>query len=288
MEDFELYEKIEAYLKGQLTPEETKAFENEIAQETDLAERVEQHRFEWDAMEILIEDDLRGKMAEWKADKDAETTPSVSVLNSSQTLESADEKKSPLRVVKGGTAMRRLYYALAAAASLALVVTGAWWLWHINVPKINQTPTDVVIKDTLKKTAPPLPSPQYQKPDTENNPNVEKENKKNESEKEEPVQSPKPLMDDKTYIVLATDTYKKSEAFSYQDEQSSRGDNGTDTTLDTAGKAYDKKDYTQAIALLKNTQQQMKTSSLWRYLLMLIFNPKTIRRLYLSSKTCSN
>ena len=64
MADFELYEKIEAYLKGQLAPEAESAFEREIAQNKDLAEQIAQHRFEWDAMEVLIEDDLRGKMAQ--------------------------------------------------------------------------------------------------------------------------------------------------------------------------------------------------------------------------------
>ena len=256
MEDFELYEKIEAYLKGQLAPEDTKAFESEIAQDTDLAERVAQHRFEWDAMEVIIENDLRGKMAQWKADKDTETNPSVPLITSSQTLESADEKKSPLRVERGGTYLRRLSYALAAAASVAVVVAAAWWLWFRDVPKMNQVKPEIVKIDTIKKTEKPTnpinTPPQYPVPKTDDVQLAKKKDNNNEL-KPEPKQSPLSLENGKTYIALATNAYEKSDAFSYQDEQSSRGNNETGTTLDVAGKAYDKKDYTHAIVLLKNT-----------------------------------
>ena len=237
MEDFKLYEKIEAYLKGQLTPDEIKTFENEIAQDADLAERVEMHKFEWDAMEVIIENDLRGKMAEWQA----EAPPSVQ-----------ETKKSPFSFLRGGRAMHGFYYALAAAASMTLLVAAAWWLWFKESPLVKIDKMVIMPNDSIKKAeeSKPLinPPPQYPMPKNDENPFVKKENNKNES-KEPPI----PLVDDKTYIALATNAYEKSDVFSYQDEQSSRGDNAADTILDIAGKAFDKKDYTKAIELLKNT-----------------------------------
>ena len=102
MNNDKLFEKIESYLKGGLSPEEMTAFENEIKDNPKLAEAVDMHRFEWDAMEVLVETDLRDKMTQW--DKPFSLTPSVN----------SEVNKPILNFEKGGLS-RRLTYVLSAA-----------------------------------------------------------------------------------------------------------------------------------------------------------------------------
>ena len=60
-----IFNRIENYLKGNLSIEETAAFEKEIAVDIELAELVELHRFEQEGIEQLIEEDLRQKVKHW-------------------------------------------------------------------------------------------------------------------------------------------------------------------------------------------------------------------------------
>ncbi len=66
MENDSLFEKIEGYLKDKLPEAEKKAFEAEIQSNGQLATQVELQRFELDAIELLIEEDLRKDMVAWK------------------------------------------------------------------------------------------------------------------------------------------------------------------------------------------------------------------------------
>lgn len=101
MDNDKLFEKIESYLKGELSIEEMTAFENEIKNNPKLAEAVDMHRFEWDVLEILVETDLRDKMMLW--DKPFSNTPSVN----------SEENTTSLRSERGGLG-RRLTYVLSA------------------------------------------------------------------------------------------------------------------------------------------------------------------------------
>jgi hypothetical protein len=138
MNNLDIYDKIEAYLKGQLSAEAARAFEQEVSQNPDLAEQVALHRLEWDAMEVLIENSLRDKMITWERPavhfgsemsdvgsvlpkSDIETTPSVSTV-----------VKPLMTVQKGGLFTR---YAWAAAASVAILVTFGFWFF--NRPEQN-------------------------------------------------------------------------------------------------------------------------------------------------------
>lgn len=102
MDNDKLFEKIESYLKGELSIEEMTAFEDEIKNNPKLAEAVDMHRFEWDVLEILVETDLRDKMMLW--DKPISNTPSVN----------SEVNKPFLNFEKGGLS-RRLTYVLSAA-----------------------------------------------------------------------------------------------------------------------------------------------------------------------------
>jgi hypothetical protein len=67
MASFEHFEWIEAYLKGTLSDDEKKAFEQALNCSSDLAQEFEMHLLEWDAMEILIERDLRDQIKGWQS-----------------------------------------------------------------------------------------------------------------------------------------------------------------------------------------------------------------------------
>jgi hypothetical protein len=68
--DYKLIIKIDAYLKGHLSEEETTAFEKEMAVNTALSEQVARQRVHLEALDILLEDDLRAKLAIWSVETD--------------------------------------------------------------------------------------------------------------------------------------------------------------------------------------------------------------------------
>jgi hypothetical protein len=123
MENFDLYEKIEAYLKGELSAEAVQDFEQEISQNPDLAEQVALHRLEWDAMEVLVENKLRDKMITWERPQTVAEDPSVSTVI-----------KPLMTVQKGGLFTR---YAWAAAASVAILTTVGVWFFNRPDQKID-------------------------------------------------------------------------------------------------------------------------------------------------------
>ena len=59
-------DRIEAYLLGQLSPGEARAFEQEIAQNPALATEVDKQRVELRAMELLAEAELRANFQDKK------------------------------------------------------------------------------------------------------------------------------------------------------------------------------------------------------------------------------
>lgn len=253
MRDFELFEKIEAYLKQELNPEEMKAFELEIANNPHLAEQLELHRLEWDAMEVLIERDLRGKMSQWLKDP-ADAPPSVQ----------ADVPQ--LSVVKSAL-YRRIFPVWAAAAGVLVLVSMALWIFYRpqpHSPDMAKTGT-LVNPETTSQTPKVLPSPdqngQLQHPTGEQNKNgaLTQSTEKNRGPKKEisdkPLnkEKPKSSVDIQTDIASAQDAYQKSDLPSYEDIADSRNASSETNTLDEAGKAYDQKNFEKAITLLKNT-----------------------------------
>jgi len=95
------FDRIEAFLLGQTTPEEARELEAQAAQDNALAAEIRQQELEHRAMELLVQDDLRSQMAAWKAEKSVEQ-PSA-------------------KVVKMDTS-RSLFYRIAAAATVTLVL----------------------------------------------------------------------------------------------------------------------------------------------------------------------
>lgn len=146
MGNFNSYEKIEAYLKGELSAEAAKIFALEIAANADLQEQVALHRLEEEAMEVLVENDLRGKMATWNSQKSTIDTPSV---KEAQTV-NTNTPFAPMNTVRGGNFTR---YAWAAAASVTFLVAAMIWFSDRPVlPNQNQ-----VVKNVPSQNQPVSP-----------------------------------------------------------------------------------------------------------------------------------
>lgn len=107
--DQEKYEKIERYLGDQLSPEEKTAFEAAIEQDESLKQAVEEQRISHEAIEVIIEDNLRGSFAKWKEEE--QETKRVS---------------TPIVAKKN----RRITWAIAATI-LVLIVLGVMQ-WRSN------------------------------------------------------------------------------------------------------------------------------------------------------------
>ena len=99
------FDRIEAYLFDQFSPAEKQAFEREMQDNPGLAARVEQHRLEHRAMELLLQQEMRDNLAAWKADQENTETASEGVA-----------RKVPIGL------NRRLILRIAAAASVLLVI----------------------------------------------------------------------------------------------------------------------------------------------------------------------
>lgn len=98
------FDKIEAYLSGDMNESEASLFDKEIAQNSELAVAVDRHLVAHDAIEVMIEKNLRSEMESWREEEKQEAT----VHNIGQKKEKAT--------------IRRLAYRFAAAASIALLM----------------------------------------------------------------------------------------------------------------------------------------------------------------------
>jgi tetratricopeptide (TPR) repeat protein len=237
MSDFEQYEKIELYLKKELTQDEMKAFENDIKNNPKLAEAVELHRLEWDAMEVLIEADLKKKMTEWHVPFEA--TPQPKGLAGSVFSPKNDKINRALSV--SSTSRNRLNWLMGIAASLTFLTVATVWYFKRTQP---QKPEISTIEPTQKIDTPSVFSPILEEKKEEKI--VEKPQKQDTKKVETPI-----LKDDKNYFAYAYEAYENEVAPTYEDMQVRGGNN--ENILDEAGKAYDKKDFKRAIDLLKNT-----------------------------------
>lgn len=61
-----IFYQIEAYLRGELTPEEKATLETELVGNRELADQLAIQREQRKVVELLIEDDLRAELPEWK------------------------------------------------------------------------------------------------------------------------------------------------------------------------------------------------------------------------------
>ncbi len=113
----QIFNRIEAYLSGEMNETEATAFDKEIANNEELAAAVDRHLLAHDAIEVMIEDNLRAEMKDWSAAENKNKTAKIHQIG---------QKKGSSGKV------RRLFYSLAAAASVAIVV-GFFGLQFSNI-----------------------------------------------------------------------------------------------------------------------------------------------------------
>ena len=101
MADNTNFDRIEAFLFGQLTGDEAQKLEQQAAQDAALATEMQRQEHEHRAMELLVRDDLRTQMAAWKVEKAGEQ-PAAQVVQMKVS--------------------RSLFYRIAAAATVTLVL----------------------------------------------------------------------------------------------------------------------------------------------------------------------
>lgn len=65
MKESELFEKIESYIKHQMSEKDRILFEREISQDALLEKKVKQQQQEQKILELLVEKDLKAKLVEW-------------------------------------------------------------------------------------------------------------------------------------------------------------------------------------------------------------------------------
>ncbi|MCO6478970.1 MAG: tetratricopeptide repeat protein [Phaeodactylibacter sp.] len=103
--------RIEDYLYGRMSAEETAIFERELKEDEELARAVQLERLEKQALRLLSQDMLREEMAGWKAEK--------------EQREAAPVKIRPLL-------NRRLFLRLGAAAAVLLLLGMPFWWANRN------------------------------------------------------------------------------------------------------------------------------------------------------------
>lgn len=103
------FDRIEAYLFGQMNEQEQAAFEQELAENPALAEEVQLHRAEHRAMHLSLLNDLKSNLNEWKVEKES----------------LAGRQGGEARIVP----FRRRFLAYAAAACIVLLVGVFATLW---------------------------------------------------------------------------------------------------------------------------------------------------------------
>lgn len=109
------FDKIENYLAGTMPAEERSSFEAELAQNKELKDTLEAHRLANDAIEVMVEDNLRTELKKMQA----EVYP---------IGEKGPSSEKQAKVVT----LRRLWPRLAAAASVLLLIGFFTFQWAGN------------------------------------------------------------------------------------------------------------------------------------------------------------
>lgn len=225
-------EKIEAYLTGQLPPEEARAFEQDMAGDKALATEVEMQRLEHDAMELLLEKRLKSRMADWK------NNPPPNPF----------EVPPPLPPSNNNSLKKWLPF-------LGLTILVFSGLWYFMQPK-----EAAVQPKNWPEDAPAAPATQQPQP---NVPVATDEEKGAGTESQAPTTTPKndkpTTQQNSRYLALATDNYDVADF--------SSGLKGTGSELsvfELAAAAFDAKQYAKTIELL--TKKEAGNESQVRYL----------------------
>ncbi len=217
-----LFFKIEQYLKGKLSAIDKTSFEADMEQNHALKEMVELHRFERLGQELLIEEDLKSKMAIWEQEADEQ------------------EDKEAFHWKK---------WLLIFLPLLLLVSIGFYYIMPTNKvpnerPIIEQkttplAPPSEVRGKEIKEIVPPKKE--------EKTPLIAKEEKTNKEDASKAKST-----NNNRYIALA----KRTDFYKYPENITSNLKSGapltTTTVLDNGIAAFGRKSFIEAIQIFKN------------------------------------
>ncbi len=227
-------ERIEAYLTGQLPPEEAQAFERDMAGDEALATEVEMQRLEHDAMELMLEKRLKSRMADWK------NNPPPNPF----------EAPTPSSPPPAGNGSWKKWLPLLGLA--ILVFSGIWYFMQ---------PDDVIVQpNNWPGETPTAPAAPQQKSDV---PIATEEEKGTDAKPQAPTTNPKndkpPVQQNSQYLALATDNYDVADFSS-----GLKGAGSEPSVFELAAEAFDAKQYGKTIELL--AKKEAGNESQVRYL----------------------
>ena len=122
-----LNEKIDNYLKGTLSETDLRAFEADINADESLAKAVAVFKLEKEAIELLIEADLRAKTRLWKSEKTTKKPPSFWSFSKN---------------TEGVSFLKKNYFYLILSVLIALILIV--FLYLMTVKKALNTPFDTL------------------------------------------------------------------------------------------------------------------------------------------------
>lgn len=244
MNELELHEKIEAYLKNRLLPEERAAFEAEMNASPELATAVALHR---DLMAATGEKDvldLRRQMEEIYREQSSEKV----VVPPSATLREMPQS--------GGMSVsyRRIVMAAAAAVLLGIVAVTVWKPWQQLPeapiaqpgvpPSVDSVSTNVQDENRVADL-PPSPTKGNKKPHQPQFPS-KKQNSTSAS--------------GSRYLAMAEEAYQKSSEEWAGTLKSGATDGGL-STEEKAQKGFAEKDYAAVVNLLSTDSDTLSPVS---------------------------
>jgi TolA-binding protein len=218
-------EDLDDYLQGRMSTSDKAAFEQALANDPTLQQRLEALRAESSVLQMLRREHLLQQLEQWSEESDP-------------------EKKTDL--MEGGRRTmlpRNLVFVLLGI----LMIIGLAIVWQIIGSKtaeqeVIQTPAPAGLNDTLQKPAVQEPIAQEAPP------------------KDDPKANPVPKQDNTDYALLAANTYI-DEDFS----QTLMGDGGDDaeSRYEQAVGFYGQKQYLKALKLLKSPEKSMEQEYLY-------------------------
>lgn len=230
MNQLELYEKIEGFLKGRLNEDERASFEKEIQADQTLAKEVALYKA---IMKVPDEE----KIKEFR----------TLVENvASQTLPTTSSSRSKIIRLR-----YRHWWALGVAA-MALLVFGIWLLLH---PKTNTSSEEfmVEIQDTSSIPEDVIPPQEQQLSEESHEKNADPDILPSRPQQRSSSPSPEPKSDN--YLALAQESYTPYDVNVNRDVQES--DPETEK-LELAKKAFTEGDYQEVIALSNVVEEKQQ------------------------------
>lgn len=227
-------ERIEAYLTGQLPPEDAHAFERDMAGDEALATEVEMQRLEHDAMELLLEKRLKSRMADWK------NNPPPNPF----------EAPTPSPPPPAGNGSWKKWLPFLGLA--ILVFSGLWYFMQPKDEPVqpNNWPVDNPSAPTTPQEQPNVPIATDEEKGTDTEPQAPAPNPKNDKP---------PVQQNSRYLALATDNYDVTDFSS-----GLKGEGSEKSVFELAAEAFDAKQYAKTIELL--AKKEAGNESQVRYL----------------------